>query len=222
MNYYNKYLKYKNKYTNLVAGMHKEGLLSGLEKNNSASLLNFRAGYIDKLPSDFIIPDAGLKIMCSCGDYVHTIPAGDGKLITNVEQFKEYDIFCCLGDNETPKEIDQFDYTSVEENLQYIERYYPNTKLLCIIDITNLEQITNFMNLFKNKCVHIFSHTTHSVVFPPEICIDLLKEGGNVVLHKSQWTTERRGFECLITNYTDISTSRVFNRIEICTKTSSY
>jgi hypothetical protein len=182
-------------------------------EHQRSSLLNFRNGYINYLPPEFIIPDDGLKIMTSTGDYVHT---RDDKIITNVEQYKEYDIFCCLGDDDLPKSLGLGDYTSVMENLDYLDTNYKNHKLLCIIDITNVEQITNFMNLFKNKCIHIFSDTVHSVVFPLEICINLLKKGGKVILYK--WPLESHGFKCSLQPYTEISTKRVFSNLITCEK----
>jgi hypothetical protein len=180
-------------------------------EHQRSSLLNFRNGYISELPPEFIIPDDGLKIMTSTGDYVHT---RDDKLITNVEQYKEYDIFCCLGDDDAPKSVFPRDYTSVMENLDYLDTNHKNKKLLCIIDITDLEQITNFMNLFKNKCIHIFSDTVHSVVFPLEICIDLLKKGGKVILY--EWPKELPGFKCSEQSYTEISTERFLENLITC------
>lgn len=154
-------------------------------------LLDFKAGHIDRLPVGFdsaaiLEANAGLNVICGPGDYVHSG-------LTNLEQFKVFDVFCCFGDDSIPKntvnvrEGGIYSYTSVDENLEYLNTNKLN-KLLCIIDITNKEQINNFAELFKGMAILVTQQDGHSPIFPPGTCFTILQPGGIVVLRQ----TDRR------------------------------
>lgn len=151
-------------------------------------LLDFKAGHIDKLPAGFdsaaiLEANAGLNVICGPGDYVHSG-------LTNLEQFKAFDVFCCFGDDEIPKNTVNmseriYTYTSVDENLEYLNKNNLN-KLLCIIDITNKEQIDNFAALFKGMAILVTHQDGHSPIFPPRTCFTILQPGGIVVLRQTE------------------------------------
>ena len=138
-------------------------------------VLNFRVNESVKLPDWYVFPDDGVNIICGVGDYV------DGN-IPNVEKFKNYDIFVCLGDDFIPKGNDRI-YTSVDENVQWLveNTQEQKTKLLCLLDLNDKEQVDRFINIFEGK-VKLLNSYSNSPMFNPVESVSLLKKPGGIVV----------------------------------------
>jgi len=148
-------------------------------KQDYNPLLNFKENKNVKLPDWFIFPVDGVNMICGPGDYVHNNK-------TNVEQFKEFDIFVCFGDDDIPKEkvkgeLKNAVYTSVDENVEWLKTNpQGKNKLLCLIDIYNYEQVSMFIDIFGGK-VKFLTSQTNSPIFNPLECVSLLKKPGGIV-----------------------------------------
>lgn len=195
---------------------------------NNSKLLDFTKGNIDKLPETFNISlieetNPGLKVICGPGDYVHFG-------VTNVQKYKDYDVFCCLGDSGLLKETSPDHYTSVQENLDYLNANNLN-KLLCIIDVSNIEQTSNFSKLFGDKCILVSHQDVHSPIFYPDTCFKILKPGGIVALKstegigegffdKTYWRNKdgTQKFKCKVDTFTEPGTNRVYQGLKICVR----
>jgi len=149
---------------------------------SESPLLNFRAGKVSNLPSWFEpCREKGLKLIVGPGDYVKK-----GK--TNIEEFiEQYDIFCCIGEEDSDKTKSSDYYVSVQENLSFLQKYLkkPETgkcKLMCIIDVYNKEQTENLIMLLRGNISLIEHQDTHTPIFNPDVCFELLTPGGQVIL----------------------------------------
>lgn len=101
-----------------------------------------------KLPNWFQFPEDGVSVICGAGDYVRIV---EGHWQTNVELFRDYDIFICIGEDEIAPKGKQSDiYSSVEENLKWLKANEPN-KLLYLMDMGNEKQVSKFLEIFYNS-----------------------------------------------------------------------
>lgn len=187
---------------------------------NDEHILNFKENFIENLP-EWFENRTNLTLICGPGDYVHR-----GK--TNIEQFYTYDIFCCYGDDLDTGSDES--YTSVQENLIYLKNNFFHEKILCLIDLTNENQVQNFLALFNNKIMILTAQDGHSPIFDPIASFYLLIDGG-VVIPKAfdkrrqynapyygKYSENPYGFECINNNYIEPSTQRKFTNAFICIK----
>ena len=193
-----------------------------------SKVLNFKSGHIDNLPDWFQMPDMGLKVICGPGDYVH-FNKPLNRYVTNVEQYIDYDIFVCLGDEGVRE---QLSYTSVQENERYLIDHNYN-KLICLIDISDESQMANFNQLFGNKVIHINRQDHHCPIFKMDDSFKLLKAGGivhikspmgNIALPASEKKAraieiyKHYGFKCEFTYFAEPTTESFYKDTLVCTK----
>jgi hypothetical protein len=194
----------------------------------TSKVLNFKSGHIDNLPDWFQIPEMGLKVICGPGDYVH-FDESLNRYVTNVEKYIDYDVFVCFGDEgDYQKEA----YASVQENERYLIDHNYN-KLICLIDIYDDAQMTNFKQLFGNQVIHINRQDHHCPIFKMDDSFELLKAGGivhikspmgNIALPAAEKKArgmemyKHYGFKCEFTDFTEPTTERVYKDTLVCTK----
>jgi hypothetical protein len=202
---------------------------------NDEHILNFRAGSIQCLPEWFQpILDRYVSVIVGPGDVVH--PRAN-RMLTNIEQFKEYDVFCCVGYDDTVSRVPGESYTSVADNLMYLRENHYHQKLLCIIDVLDDSQMENFTRLFSEKCIIMGHQDNHTPNFPPKYSSACLIPGGILyqraglydynVITKSGKTTYNAyndaakmrsfGLKCAIDTIVDPAERRLKN-VMVCTK----
>ncbi len=183
-------------------------------------ILNFRKGWIERIPSWFIpIQENKLRVIIGPGDYVHEF---EGRMKTNIEAFKEYDVFCCFGDNDV---FNDTLYTSVSDNLQYLKTRHYHQKVMCIIDVYNELQMINFVDLFRDSCMIMTHQGGHSPNFKPEYSSACLITGGIVVqktlhdneIYKNFKELRKHGLICAYEDFID-PTGRSYKGSIVCTK----
>ena len=103
--------------------------------------------------------------MVGAGDLEH-----DG--IPNVEKFSQFDVFFC----------NAWDVNgSVQRNVNYINTYYSDEKVICVVDYKNKDEVERFIALFPNCFTLIDGHGGHTPHFTVDELRRLLAEGGEAV-----------------------------------------
>jgi len=124
------------------------------------ALLDF-SKHIDTLP-DWLQGSTSLKLILWAGDM-------ERKGITDVQRLSEYDVYLCAGYCQ-----------QVDSNVSYINEKKPGSKVICLINIHNDEQMTNFCELFANKFSVIDAdYNGNTPIFPIEAYSRVLAPGGH-------------------------------------------
>jgi hypothetical protein len=128
---------------------------------NDRHLLDFSKAVLQSLP-------VGLRpnsLMVGAGDLEH-----DG--IPNTQKFSQFDVFFC----------NAWDVNgSVQRNVDYINAYYPEQKVICVVDYNEKEQVERFISLFAGCFTLIDGHGGHTPHFTIDELRLLLAEGGEAV-----------------------------------------
>ena len=128
---------------------------------NDRHLLDFSKSVPPTLPSAL----RPLSLMVGAGDLEH-----EG--IPNTQKFSQFDVFFC----------NAWDVNgSVQRNLDYINAYYPDEKVICVVDYKEKDQVERFITLFAGCFTLIDGHGGHTPHFTINELRRLLAEGGEAM-----------------------------------------
>jgi hypothetical protein len=122
------------------------------------NILNFHVG-VPSLPSWAKKP---LSLLIGAGDL------NQGGVL-NLERFPSFDVYACY-----PWDTNG----SLRANIEYFLSLPSNTKLLCFLDLENVEHIACFTRVFEGRFTRIEGYGPHSPHPSPVVLADLLAEGG--------------------------------------------
>lgn len=127
-------------------------------------LLNFSETFgKESIPSG--LADKSLSLMVGAGDLEH-----DG--MPNTQKFSQFDVFFCNAWNING---------SLQRNVDYINKHYPDQKVICVVDYDVKEQVERFINVFSERFLLIDGHGGHTPHFTLGELRRLLAVGGEAM-----------------------------------------
>ena len=126
-------------------------------------ILNFYSATPPVVPSWLVGND--LKIIMGAGDL-------DQDGVLNVDFFRDYNVFFCQPWDEAG---------SLRRNVEALLREHNHQKVICFIDINNMNQIELFTTLFAGRFGLIDGFGGHTPHFPLPVIENLLRTGGEAV-----------------------------------------
>lgn len=124
-------------------------------------VLNFHEG-VKHLPEWL---GTGLSLMMGAGD----LDQG-GQL--NVKTFSEFDVFFC----------DAWDNNgSFQNNIDYLTEQFYHKKVICVINVDNIDEMRNFTRLFSHRFRYIDGHGQHTPHMNITDLEKVLEDGGSAV-----------------------------------------
>ena len=128
------------------------------------------------LPNDRHLLDFSKDVVLPAGFRPSSLMVGAGDLehdgIPNTQKFSQFDVFFC----------NAWDVNgSVQRNVDYINTYYADEKVICVVDYKNKDEVERFINLFAGCFMLIDGHGGHTPHFTVDEVRLLLAEGGEAM-----------------------------------------
>jgi hypothetical protein len=128
------------------------------------------------LPIDRHLLDFSKDVVLPAGFRPHSLMVGAGDLehdgIPNTEKFSQFNVFFC----------NAWDVNgSVQRNVDYINAYYADEKVICVVDYKKKDEVERFIALFAGCFTLIDGHGGHTPHFTIDELRLLLEEGGEAV-----------------------------------------